>query len=265
MGVLNVTPDSFSDGDRYFSFDSAVRHGFELVEQGADIVDIGGESTRPGAAEIPAEEEMRRVIPVIEHLARRIATPISIDTRKGVVAKAAVDAGAKIINDVSGLAFDPEIASVTAKAGCALVLMHMRGTPRTMTELTQYRDVVEEVFDFLRTATLKAERRGVARSRIIVDPGLGFAKTTEQSFALLRALPRLSELGYPVLIGASRKSFIRATAGRDEENVRAGTIAINALAVAMGASIIRVHEPRQARAAIGSVQALTAGGALRYE
>ena len=265
MGILNVTPDSFSDGDRYFSFDSAVRHGIELVEQGAGIVDVGGESTRPGAAETPAEEEMRRVVPVIEHLARRLAAPISIDTRKAAVAKAAVDAGAKIINDVSGLTFDPEIGSVAAKAGCAMVIMHMRGTPETMNQLTEYDDVVEEVLEFLRAAALQAERCGVARPRIIVDPGLGFAKTTEQSFALLRALPRLSELGYPVLIGASRKSFIRATAGRNEEDVRAGTIAANALAIAMGAAIIRVHEPRAARAAIGLVQALTAGGAVRQE
>lgn len=256
MGVLNVTPDSFSDGGRYFDRDSAIAHGLELVRSGADIVDVGGESTRPGAREVSADEEIARVVPVIEALVATACVPISIDTRKAAVARAALSAGAQIVNDVSGLVFDPAMAEVVADADTGVVIMHMRGTPDTMMRLARYRDVVTEVCRWLKARALGAEKAGIRHSRIIVDPGLGFAKTANHNLRLLAALPRLCALGYPVLIGASRKSFIRRIAGDKPAEVSYASTAVNALAVAAGASIVRVHEPGAARAAVAMASAV---------
>jgi len=256
MGVLNVTPDSFSDGGSYFHRDRAIAPGLELIRAGADIVDVGGESTRPGAREVPVDEELARVIPVIEALAERARTPVSIDTRKAAVARAALSAGARIVNDVSGLVFDPAMVETVAEADAAVVIMHMRGTPQTMMRLARYRDVVGQVRRWLKARAAWAEKAGIKRSRIIVDPGLGFAKTANHNLALLAALPQLCTLGYPVLIGASRKSFIRRIAGADPAAVSYASAAVSALAVAAGASIVRVHEPGAARAAIAMASAM---------
>jgi dihydropteroate synthase len=250
MGVLNVTPDSFSDGGRFFDRARAVEQALALAEAGADIIDVGGESTRPGARAVACEVEIARVIPVIEELAKRLKVPLSIDTRKAAVASAALGAGAVMVNDVSGLGFDPEIARVAARAGAALVIMHMRGTPEVMMRLARYRDLVGEVCRFLRARAAFAEKAGVRRSRIILDPGLGFAKTRAHNLELLACLPRICALGYPVLVGASRKSFIRAIAGAGREELLFGSAAIDAIAVAQGASIVRVHEPGPARAVV---------------
>lgn len=259
MGVLNVTPDSFSDGGRFLERAHAVEHAAAMAEAGADIIDVGGESTRPGASAVPCEVELARVIPVIEELSGKLRVPLSIDTRKAAVADAALKAGAVIVNDVSGLGFDPEIARVAARAGAGLVLMHMRGTPEVMTRLARYGDLVDEVCRFLRARAALAEKAGVRRFRIILDPGLGFAKTATHNVELLARLPRLCALGYPVLVGASRKRFVRAVAGAGREEVLFGSAAVDAIAVAQGASIVRVHEPGPARAVVRMAAAVRRG------
>ena len=205
MGILNVTPDSFSDGGLWLDPDAAVAHGLEMIEEGAAIIDVGGESTRPGAEQVPEDEELRRVIPVIEGLAVRGVQFISIDTRKAEVARRAIAAGANIVNDTLGEASDGTIDSVAAESGAAMVLMHSRGTPATMKSLTDYDDVVEHVVTFLDKRARELEEKGVARDSIVLDPGIGFAKTAHQSVALLRDVTRLRETGYPILIGASRQ------------------------------------------------------------
>jgi dihydropteroate synthase len=250
MGVLNVTPDSFSDGGRFLDPDRAVAHAFAMEAAGATIIDVGGESTRPGASPVSAEEELDRVLPVIEALEGRLKSPISIDTRKAVVASAALDEGAAIVNDVSGLTFDPAMAHAVANAGAALVVMHMRGVPATMNGLARYRDVVAEVRAFLERQTRLALSAGVRRSRIIVDPGLGFAKNARHNLELMGGLSELGALGYPILVGASRKRFVRAIVGGSEQDLSFGNAAVNALAIAAGASIIRVHDPGPAAAVV---------------
>jgi dihydropteroate synthase len=250
MGVLNVTPDSFSDGGRFLDPDRAVAHAFAMEAAGATIIDVGGESTRPGASPVSAEEELDRVLPVIEALEGRLKSPISIDTRKAVVASAALDEGAAIVNDVSGLTFDPAMAHAVSNAGAALVVMHMRGVPATMNGLARYRDVVAEVCAFLERQTRLALSAGVRRSRIIVDPGLGFAKNARHNLELMGGLSELGALGYPILVGASRKRFVRAIVGGSEHDLSFGNAAVNALAIAAGASIIRVHDPGPAAAVV---------------
>ena len=250
MGVLNVTPDSFSDGGRFLDPDRAVAHAFTMEAAGATIIDVGGESTRPGASPVSAEEELDRVLPVIRALEGRLKSPISIDTRKAVVASAALDEGAAIVNDVSGLTFDPAMALAVANAGAALVVMHMRGVPATMNGLARYRDVVAEVCAFLERQTRLALSAGVRRSRIIVDPGLGFAKNARHNLELMGGLSELGALGYPILVGASRKRFVRAIVGGSEDDLSFGNAAVNALAIAAGASIIRVHDPGPAAAVV---------------
>jgi dihydropteroate synthase len=250
MGVLNVTPDSFSDGGRYLDPDEAVEHAIEMAESGAQIIDVGGESTRPGAREISVGEELRRVMPVIQRLAPRLRIPLSIDTRKAAVARAAVDEGVTIVNDVSAMEFDPAMAETVARARASIVLMHMRGTPQTMMRLARYRDVVGEVRSYLAARIKAAIRSEISPARVIIDPGLGFAKTARHSFALLDALPRLCGLGYPILVGASRKSFVRKVAGAGETELAFGTAAAVALAIARGASIVRVHDPAAMAAAV---------------
>lgn len=250
MGILNVTPDSFSDGGQFFSVDGALRRAEEMIAEGADIIDIGGESTRPGGVAVPADEELRRTLPVIERLAKNSTVPISIDTTKARVARAALDAGAEIINDISGLRFDPYIADETACARAGLVLMHSRGTAATMHQLEPVSDIMAEVTASLRASITEAERRGVARESIALDPGIGFSKSQEQNLELLAKLDQLAQhfADYPILIGTSRKSFIgRILDGAPVEGRLHGTMATVTAAVLKGAHIIRVHEVRAAR------------------
>ncbi|MGH7935363.1 MAG: dihydropteroate synthase [Candidatus Binataceae bacterium] len=260
MGVLNVTPDSFSDGGRFLDPARAIDHALAMEAAGAAIIDIGGESTRPGARGVDLEVELARVLPVIEVLAARLKAPISIDTRKAAVALAALERGAAIVNDISGLQHDAAMAAMVARARAGLVLMHMRGTPDVMMSLANYGDVVGEVCTFLRRQAATALAAGVARSRIIVDPGLGFAKNWRHNLILLSSLRRICALGYPVLIGASRKSFVRRIAGGSESELLFGTAAVNALAVAAGAAIIRVHDPGPAAAVVRMAAAIAASG-----
>jgi dihydropteroate synthase len=249
MCVVNVTPDSFSDGGRYQDLDAAVAHGVALVGDGADIVDVGGESTRPGADRVDAETEIARVVPVIRELTRA-GVPVSIDTSRAAVAAAALEAGAVVVNDVSGGLADPGMAAVVAAAGCPWILMHWRGHSRRMADLAVYADVVAEVRAELLDRVTDATKAGVAPERIILDPGIGFAKTAEHNWALSRHLDGLIELGYPVLFGASRKTYLgRLLAGPDGaprpvDGREAATIATSVLAVAAGAWGVRVHDVR---------------------
>lgn len=260
MGIVNVTPDSFSDGGEFFDHERAIEHGLQLVGEGADVLDIGGESTRPGAAEVPAAEELRRVVPVIEGLAG--AAPVSIDTTKAEVARAAIEAGAKIVNDVTALRGDPEMAGVCAGAGVEVVLMHMLGSPRTMQDDPRYGDVVNEVAEFLAARAGVAEAAGIDRERIWVDPGIGFGKTIEHNLQLLRATRRFAEIGLPVLVGASRKRFIGALDhGAPEARRLGGTIAACLGAMAGGAAMVRVHDVAPVVQAIRVAAAIEAGQA----
>ena len=254
MGVLNVTPDSFSDGGLWFEPERAIDHALEMVEQGAAIIDIGGESTRPDAEPVPEEEELRRVLPVIEGLVDRIDAPLSIDTRKSSVARAGVRAGASIVNDTLGEA--GSVAEIAAEAGAAIVVMHSRGTPQTMRGLVDYSDLVGDVRAFLETKATEFESMGIERDSIVIDPGFGFAKTPEQNLALLNHLERIVELGYPVLAGTSRKSFIGAVLDLPEDERVEGTIATNVLAVQKGARIVRVHDVEQVVRAIRMTEAV---------
>lgn len=243
MGILNVTPDSFSDGGRYLDPVRAVEHAKEMAAQGADIIDIGGESTRPGADPLSEDEEGRRVIPVIERLRVEIDTPISIDTYKSRVAEKALKAGADIINDISGLRFSADMARVAADHGACLVIMHIKGTPRDMQQNPTYRDVVSEVMDYLEEGIEIAVKAGVDPERIVIDPGIGFGKTLEHNLAILRRLNEFRILGRPILIGTSRKRFIGAVLEQTEPEQRIeGTAATIALGIERGARIVRVHD-----------------------
>jgi dihydropteroate synthase len=251
MGVLNVTPDSFSDGGKYLEPGKAVAHAIEMQEAGADIIDVGGESTKPvGAVRVAPEVEMARVAPVLKRLGRELRVPFSIDTRRAAMARIALDAGASIINDISALEGDPEMAPLVARSKCAVVLMHMRGEPHNHARFARYRNVVREVKDYLRERARFAEHAGIARSRIILDPGIGFAKDARHNLGLLASLPSLAALGYPIMIGASHKRFVRSIAGAGEREVMIGSAVVDALAIAGGASIVRVHDPSAARAAV---------------
>ena len=241
MGVLNVTPDSFSDGGLWFDPERAIAHAKEMVAQGADIIDVGGESTRPGSAPVPEDEELRRVMPVIEALAGN-DIPLSIDTRKPSVAKRAVEAGAHIVNDTSGEESDPAMGKVAAETGAAIVVMHSRGTPATMRSLTDYADVVTDVGAFLARRAEELQNDGVRRDSIVLDPGYGFAKTPIQNLAMLRRIEEHLALGYPLLVGTSRKSFIGAVLDLPEGERLEGTAATVAWAVARGAQMVRVHD-----------------------
>lgn len=258
MGIVNVTPDSFSDGAKYLDAGAAVAHGLRLAEEGADILDVGGESTNPfGAQPVGAAEERRRIEPVVRELAARAGVPVSIDTTKAQVAEAALDAGAEIVNDVSGLARDPLLGPLVARSGAALVLMHMRGTPQDMQSHAAYDDVHGEVLAELEQALDRARAAGVALERIALDPGLGFAKKAGHSLLLLRRQRELLQLGRPLLVGPSRKSFIGKAAGRDAPQERlAGTLAACALSAAQGAAVLRVHDVRAVREAVALADAV---------
>jgi dihydropteroate synthase len=258
MGVVNVTPDSFSDGGLYLDPTTAITHGRELAEAGAAILDIGGESTRPGAAPVAVDEEMRRVEPVVAALAE-VAGAISVDTSKAKVAAAALDAGASIVNDVTALRGDPEMASLVADRGAGLVLMHMAGDPRTMQVNPSYGDVVAEVHDFLADRLEAAVAAGVDESRIWLDPGIGFGKTDRHNFELLRGIPALATLGRPILLGTSRKSFIGRTDGSETDDRLGGTIATSVLAAIAGVAILRVHDVREMAQALRVASAVLDG------
>ncbi len=241
MGILNVTPDSFYDGGRYADMQSAVRRAFEMMDEGADIIDVGGESTRPGAIAVSPEEEIARVCPVIEEIAKKTRAIISIDTTKPAVAREALRCGASMVNDISGLTFDEGIASAAAEADAFLVMSHIRGTPATMQDDTRYDDLLGEIRAFLEKAIEKAIAAGVKKEKIIIDPGIGFGKSLEGNYVILRNISFFKEMGYPLLVGLSRKSLIGKLYGSDEDRLPA-TIALNALAVYAGADIIRVHD-----------------------
>jgi dihydropteroate synthase len=257
MGVVNVTPDSFSDGGRFLDPAAAVAHGRRLIAEGAEILDVGGESTRPGAAEVPAAQERARVEPVVAGLAGGGAA-ISIDTSKAAVAAAALDAGAEIVNDVTALGADPEIADLCAERGAGLVLMHMQGTPRTMQADPRYDDVVDEVRSFLSARAERAIAAGVAEERIWLDPGIGFGKALEHNLELLRRLPELAELGRPLVVGTSRKSFIGKIDGSEVGERLGGTIASSVLAWRGGADVLRVHDVREVAEALRMAAAILA-------
>jgi dihydropteroate synthase len=255
MGVVNVTPDSFSDGGLYLDPEAAIQHGEELARAGAAILDVGGESTRPGAEEVALEEELRRVVPVVEGLAGGEAT-VSVDTSKAAVAAAALDAGAEIVNDVTALRGDPEMAALCADRGATVVLMHMLGSPRTMQRNPEYDDVVAAVRAFLAERMEVAVAAGIAAERIWLDPGIGFGKTAAHNLELLRRLGELRELGRPLVVGTSRKSFIGRVDGSDAGERLGGTIASSVLAAAEGAAVLRVHdvaEIAQAMAVAGAI------------
>ncbi|MDD2700537.1 MAG: dihydropteroate synthase [Sideroxydans sp.] len=257
MGIVNVTPDSFSDGGRYDTFSSAIEHAYQLIEDGADMLDIGGESTRPGAAEVGEQEELDRVLPVIEGL-RGISVPISIDTWKPVVMRAAIKAGASMVNDVNALQADGALQAVAATEG-AVCLMHKQGTPQSMQQQPDYRDVVSEVADFLKQRVAVAEQAGIARDRIVIDPGFGFGKTLAHNLDLLRELQGFSALGVPVLAGLSRKSMLGAVTGRDVNERLAASVAAAMLAVQRGAAIVRVHDVRETVDALKIINAVNEG------
>lgn len=247
MGVLNLTPDSFYDGGRYTTTQSAVARALEMVEEGADIIDIGGESSRPGARSVSLDEELARIVPVVEALAARSDVLISVDTTKSAVARAAIDSGATIINDISALRFDPEMGRVMAQAGVYLVLMHMQGTPETMQQDPRYEDPVSEIKGYLRERMDAAISAGIEREHLIVDPGIGFGKRLSHNLEILRRLSEFEDLGVPILVGLSRKSFLGEILDLPTSERLEGTIAANAIAIVNGADIIRVHDAKEGR------------------
>ena len=243
MGVLNVTPDSFSDGGRYFDSGMAVKRGLEMIEEGADFIDVGGESTRPGAEQISIEEELRRVLPVIRQLARTTKIPVSIDTCKSAVAEGALSAGATMVNDISGLHFDPMIADAVAKHEATIILMHIRGTPRTMQTNPEYQNVIEDICSYIEDGIQLARQKGI--NQIIVDPGIGFGKSTQHNLEIINKLREFKRFGYPVLVGPSRKSFIGKILDVDVEDRFEGTAAAVSASIIKGANIVRVHDVKQ--------------------
>ncbi len=261
MGILNVTPDSFSDGSRFYSLEKAVDHALEMEAAGADIIDVGGESTRPNADHVDELEELRRVVPVIESLAGRLKIPISIDTYKASVARAALAAGAEIVNDISGLTFDERMAETVAAASAGLVVMHTSGTPSEMQSNTAYEDMIAAIAAFLRKSLELAASAGIAASRIVVDPGIGFGKSVAGNLEIVRRLREFAALGRPVLVGPSRKSFIGKVIGREPDDRVYGTAAAVAVALVNGASIFRVHDVKEMRDVADMALALSRPGA----
>ena len=258
FGILNVTPDSFSDGGDFLDPDEAARRASDLLDEGAHVLDVGGESTRPGSDPVSPEEEVRRVVPVIERvLAARPGATISVDTYRAATAEAALGAGARIVNDVTALRGDPSMTALVAEAGCPVVLMHMRGEPKTMQHEPRYTDVVREVRDFLAERAEHAVSAGVRSEEVILDPGIGFGKTPEHNLALLRDLEAIVELDFPVLVGASRKRFLGGITGVEEAKERVfGTVATTVLAYERGASLFRVHDVRANREALAVARAV---------
>jgi dihydropteroate synthase len=264
MGILNITPDSFSDGGKFFALDAALAQAEKMIAAGADIIDIGGESTRPFPEPVSIEEETRRVIPLIEYLSKKIAIPISIDTTKSVIARRAVSAGASIINDISALRLDPDMAEVAAKNDVLLILMHMKGTPSDMQVSPTYDDLLGAIKNFLNQAILRAEKSGVSKNKIIIDPGIGFGKTVQHNLFLINNLNEFQELNVPVLLGSSRKAFIRKILVQAEKTepkpdhplVETGTQASVAAGIMGGAHIVRVHNVANTSATVKIIDAI---------
>ncbi len=256
MGVLNVTPDSFSDGGVFFEPHKAIEHGLRMAEEGADIIDVGGESSRPGSDPVPLDEELKRVIPVIEGLASRLEIPISVDTYKSQVAERAIEAGAQMINDISGLRFDPQVTAVAARFDTPLIIMHIKGTPKTMQQDPVYEDLMGEIIDYLREGIAKVEQGGVDPHQVIVDPGIGFGKRVQDNLLIINRLSELNALGRPLLIGTSRKSFIGAVLGAEVHQRGAGTLASVAVSALKGAHIVRVHDVAPIKQTIDMVDAI---------
>lgn len=254
MGILNVTPDSFSDGGKFFTVNQAVDHGKRMVDEGADFLDVGGESTRPGSDPLSAEMELSRVLPVVRELARTCRVPISVDTCKSAVAEACLSEGAMIVNDITALTQDPKMAETMANHGATVILMHMKGTPRTMQENPAYTNVTSEVSEFLAAQAKKARMAGI--NQIVVDPGIGFGKNLEHNLQLIRELGMLTDLDYPVLVGPSRKSFLGAILDLPVNERLEGTAAAVAVSIINGANIVRVHDVREMKRVAKVVDAL---------
>ncbi|MEW6375130.1 MAG: dihydropteroate synthase [Thermodesulfobacteriota bacterium] len=265
MGVLNVTPDSFSDGGLFFDKEKAIAHGLRMVEEGADILDIGGESTRPGSKPLGLDEELGRVIPVIEVLSQKIDVPISIDTYKSTVAQKAIEAGAEIVNDISGLHFDPSLAQVVAKEDLPLILMHIRGTPETMQQNVHYDSLFSEIINYLKDSIQRAESAGLNPEQIIIDPGIGFGKTLEDNLLIIKNLIEFRVLGKPILLGTSRKSFIGKILNAELKDRLEGTLSSIAIGVLNGAHIIRCHDVLQAKKAIAVADAIKMAGSFKID
>ncbi len=261
MGVLNVTPDSFSDGGKYFQVDKAVERALQMVEEGADIIDIGGESTRPYSRRVSAEEELDRVLPVIKALAGEVSVPISIDTYKAKVAEEALKFGASIINDISALRFDPNMGPLAAEAQVPVILMHMKGRPEDMQEDPKYQDLMGEIKEFLRNSVERAVSEGVREEMVVLDPGIGFGKTFDHNLQIIRGLRELTTLGRPILVGTSNKAFIGHILGRDVHERTSGTMATIAISVMNGANIVRVHNVREAADTVKMADAIKKGKA----
>ena len=250
MGILNVTPDSFSDGARFYDLDAAIKHGMGMAEQGADIIDVGGESTRPGADTVSADEEIQRTEPVIRELSKRIDIPLSIDTTKADVARRALDAGAEIVNDISALRADPEMVDVAVSYQAPVVLMHMLGSPKTMQQDICYNSIIEDITDFLKERIDFAINNGVERNKIIIDPGIGFGKSVgNDNFEIIREMRSFASLGLPVLVGPSRKAFIGRLLDAEVDERDIGTLATVSIAIHNGANIVRVHNVAQTKMA----------------
>ena len=260
MGILNVTPDSFSDGGRFLEPDAAVKRAVEMAEQGADLIDVGGESTRPQAVPVHVDEELRRIVPVVEEVRRRLSLPLSVDTTKAEVARRALDGGADVVNDVSALRGDPRMAEVVAAARCGLVLMHCQGTPRTMQVDPRYENVLEEIKQFLLERMEFARSAGIAEDQILLDPGIGFGKNFTHNLTILRRLSELSELGRPVCVGLSRKSFIGQIVGRPADDRLIGSVTAALFAMLQGARVLRVHDVAETRQALAVAEALVGQG-----
>jgi dihydropteroate synthase len=256
MGVLNVTPDSFSDGGLFLEPEAAIEHGLRMAKEGADIIDVGGESSRPGSDPIPLDEEIRRIIPVIKGLAARLQIPISVDTYKAHVAEQAVEVGAQIINDISGLRFDSQMPAVAARYDTPLIIMHIKGAPKTMQQDPSYADVMGEVVTYLREGIERLERAGADPEQVIVDPGIGFGKRIEDNLVILSRLDDLNILERPLLIGTSRKSFIGAVLDVEVDQRMVGSLATVAVSVLKGAHIVRVHDVAPVRQAVDMVDAI---------
>jgi len=256
MGILNVTPDSFSDGGRYVDADAACAHAMAMIEQGADLLDIGAESSKPGAVAIDEEEERRRLLPIVRELCRRTTMPLSIDTTKAAIAEEALDAGAALINDISALRFDPRMASVVARSGAGVILMHMQGTPATMQRTASYTHVVEDVRAFLAARLEVAQQAGIPRDRILLDPGIGFGKNCEHNVTLLNHLDAFQTLGRPIVVGVTRKAFHGKILGRTIDERLMGTAGAVAVAIMKGARVIRVHDVAPIRDVVKIVEAI---------
>ena len=250
MGILNVTPDSFSDGGKFLDPQAAIDHAKLMVKQGADIIDVGGESSRPGSEPVSVEEEKRRVIPVIRRLVKELDVPLSIDTYKSEVAKDALEAGACLVNDISGLRFSPDMAAIVADAKASVVVMHIKGTPKTMQKDPKYKNVVKEVMGQLKVQTDLAKKAGIPKDRILIDPGIGFGKTVDHNCRLIAEVRQLRKLGYPILIGTSRKTFIGKILGTEVDDRLEGTIASNVVAVLGGVDFVRVHDVKEIKRAL---------------